>query len=110
MRGWTWWLGLFLGCLLIVAGIAETVRVVRSGDGGFVFWFGTLVGGGILVLIGTLLQPRRPRLGLVLTAIGCLLGILPTIWTLIVPVLLVVLVIATAKQAAAPLGKETTPS
>ena len=110
MRGWTWWFGLFLGCLLIVAGIAETVRAVRSGDGGIVFWFGTLVGGGILVLTGTLLQPRRPRPGFVLTTIGCLLGILPTIWTLIVPVLLVVLVIASGKQASASLGKETTPS
>jgi len=45
--GWTWWFGLFLGGLLVAAGIAETVRLVRSGDGGLVFWFGTLVGGGI---------------------------------------------------------------
>src|SRR5262245_7193416 len=110
MRGWTWWLGVSLGGLLVAAGIAETVRLVRSGDGGLVFWFGSLVGGGILILTGTLLQPRRPRPGFVLTTIGCVAGILPTIWTLIVPVLLVVLVIASGKQASASLGKETTPS
>lgn len=79
-------------------------------DGGLVFWFGTLVGGGILVLTGTLLLPRRPIPGCLLTTIGCLAGVLPTMWTLIVPVMLVVLVIASAKQAAAALDTETTPS
>ena len=108
--GWTWWFGLFLGGLLVAAGIAETVRLVRSGDGGLVFWFGTLVGGGILVLTGTLLLPRRPIPGCILTTIGCLAGVVPTIWTLIVPVMLVALVIASAKQAAAAVDKETTPS
>ena len=53
MPRWTWWLGLFLGCLLIAGGVAETVRVVRSGDGGLLFWFGTLVGGGALSDVGT---------------------------------------------------------
>ena len=48
--------------------------------------------------------------GCVLTTIGCLAGVVPTIWTLIVPVMLVALVIASAKQAAAAMDKETTPS
>jgi hypothetical protein len=109
VRGWTWWFGLFLGGLLVAAGVAETVRVVRSGDGGLVFWFDTLVGGGILVLIGTLLLPRRPIPGCVLTTAGCLAGVIPTIWALIVPVMLVALVIASAKQAAAATDKETRP-
>jgi hypothetical protein len=77
VRRWTWWFGVFLGGLLIAAGIAETVRLVQSGDGGFIFWFGTLVGGGILVLTGTLLLPRRPIPGCVLTTIGCLAGVVP---------------------------------
>ncbi|MFD7074943.1 hypothetical protein ACFV9G_12085 [Nocardioides sp. NPDC059952] len=100
-RGWIWWYGLFLGCLLLAAGAAETVRVVRSGDGGLLFWFGTLVGGGALVLAGTLLLPRRPRRGFVLTTIGCAAGLLPTSWTVIVPVMLVVLTIASGRRAAA---------
>jgi hypothetical protein len=75
-----------------------------------VFWFGTLVGGGVLILTGTLLLPRRPIPGCVLTTIGCLAGVVPTIWTLIVPVMPVALVIASAKQAAAATDKETTPS
>ena len=110
MRGRTWWFGIVLGGLLVAAGIAETVRLVRSGDGGFVFWFGTLVGGGLLVLIGTILLPRRPTAGFVLTAIGCAAGLLPTAWTVIVPVMLVALVFAAARQAAATGEHETRPN
>src|SRR5687767_305502 len=43
---------LLLGGLYLSAGVAETIRVVRSGDGGLAFWFGTLVGGGSMVLLG----------------------------------------------------------
>ena len=93
---------MFLGCLLVAAGIAETVRLVRSGDGGLAFWFGTLVGGGILVLAGTFLLPRKPIPGVVLTTIGCLAAVVPTMWTLIVPVMLLALVIGSAKRAATP--------
>ena len=95
-----------LGSLLVAAGIAETVRLVRSGDGGFAFWFGTLVGGGLLVLTGTLLLPRKPTRGFILTTIGCVAGLLPTAWTVVVPVMLVALVVATGKQAAAARDKE----
>jgi hypothetical protein len=99
MRHWTWWFGLSLGCLLIAAGIAETVRLLSTGDGGLWFWFPTLVGGGALIVTGTLVLPRLPGLGCLLTCLGCLLGLLPTLWTLIVPVLLVALAIVSAKQA-----------
>jgi len=110
-RGRTWWFGILLGGLLVAAGIAETVRLVCSGDGGFAFWFGTLVGGGggVLVLTGTLLLPRKPDTGCVLTAIGCVAGLLPTMWTVVVPLMLVALAIATAKRAAAAVDRETTP-
>lgn len=94
-----------MGSLLIVAGIAETVRLSRSGDGGLWFWFPTLVGGGALIVAGTVVLPRRPMAGWALTSLGCLLGILPTMWTLIVPVLLVLLVIATARHAARSEGE-----
>ena len=100
VRRWERWFGLGLGGLLIAAGIAETIRLTRSGDGGLLFWFPTLVGGGLLVVVGTLLRPRKPMPGFVLTTIGCVAGILPTIWTVIVPVLLIALVIVSAKHTA----------
>lgn len=100
-HGWVWWYGLFLGCLLLAAGVAETIRVVRSGDGGLLFWFGTLVGGGVLVLAGTLLLPRRPGHGFVLITVGCVAGLLPTAWTVVVPMMLVVLIVVSGRRAGA---------
>ncbi len=93
MRRWSKWFGLILGSALVVAGVAETVRLVVTGDGGFWFWFPTLVGGGALVIAGTLLVPRRPVLGFVLTTIGALAGILPTAWTFVGPLLLMALIV-----------------
>ncbi|HET6967309.1 MAG TPA: hypothetical protein VFI44_03475 [Ornithinibacter sp.] len=98
----TRWLGLALGCLLVALGVAETVRVVRSGDGGLAFWFGTLVGGGALVLAGTLLADTRARLSVVLTTVGCVVGALPTMWTVVVPVLLATLVVLRLRAVASP--------
>jgi hypothetical protein len=110
MERWPRWLGLFLGCLLIVAGVAETIRLTRSGDGGLLFWFPTLVGGGALILAGTLLLPRRPTLGAALTVAGCIAGMLPTMWTLIVPVLLIVLAVGSVSRQRRPPGEEATGS
>jgi hypothetical protein len=108
VRRWSWWLGLVLGGLLVVMGIAETVRLVRTGDGGFWFWFPTLVGGGALVVAGTLTLPRWSGLGRVLTTVGAVTGILPTMWTVVVPVLLGVLVVV-AIRAVGREGGEATP-
>src|SRR5215218_1213656 len=48
------WLGVLVGSMFLLAGVLETFRVVMSGDGGVAFWFGSLIGGGALVLLGTL--------------------------------------------------------
>ena len=100
MRPWQWWTGLALGCLLVLAGVAETVRAVRSGDGGLWFWFPTLVGGGTLLLSGTLLMRRHPGRGWALLCSGCVLGLLPTMWTVVVPILLLVLALTTLRVLA----------
>ena len=108
-RGRLWWFGILLGGLLVAAGVAETVRLLRSGDGGLAFWFGTLVGGGVLILVGTVLLPRKPAAGGILTVIGSLAGLLPTMWTIVVPVLLLALAIAAAQRATAAAERENTP-
>jgi hypothetical protein len=82
-----------MGILLVAMGIAETVRVVRSGDGGLAFWFGTLVGGGALILGGVAMTDRRPTAARALVVVGALAGMLPTMWTLVVPALLVALIV-----------------
>jgi hypothetical protein len=81
-------LTILLGVLYIVTGIAETTRAVVSGDGGIPFWFGSLVGGGALILLGHVLRRR------VLVTVGCLAGVLATAWTIVVPVIALIVIVA----------------
>ena len=87
------WLTLGLGLLYVAAGIAETVRAVTSGDGGLWFWFGTLVGGGALVLSGMAASSRHPHVGRTLICVGSMMGVLATGWTLVVPLIAVAVVV-----------------
>ena len=96
---WRRRLALLLGAVFILAGIAETVRALRSGDGGLPFWFGSLCGGGTLILVGTFALSRRVWLSFILTAVGCLAATIATMWTIILPLLSVLLVVLTLRWA-----------
>ena len=87
------WLTLGLGLLYVAAGIAESVRAVTSGDGGLWFWFGSLVGGGALVLSGMAVSSRHPNVGRTLICVGSMMGVLATGWTLVVPLIAVAVVV-----------------
>jgi hypothetical protein len=86
-------LTVFVGVLYIVAGIAETTRAIVTGDGGIPFWFGSLVGGGALILLGTLAFRHRPWLYRSLITVGCLAGVLATMWTLVIPLVALTVVV-----------------
>ena len=73
-----------LGLLYLAAGIAETSRAVVGGDGGVAFWFGSLVGGGSLVLAGRVLW-NRPAISCALVVTGSAVGAVATMWSLLVP-------------------------
>jgi hypothetical protein len=96
---------LVLGMLYVAGGIAETFRVLSSGDGGLAFWFGTLVGGGTLVLLGELAFRERPRLSFGLIAAGCIAGLLPTLWTILVPLFALTVLVLVGLRA----GEEVEP-
>lgn len=97
-----------LGSVLLGLGVAESVRVLRSGDGGLAFWLGTTAGGGALILAGTLLDDLMPRPALVMTVVGCVAGILPTMWTLVLPLLLLTLAVLRLRPGtSAPLPDAT---
>ncbi len=87
------WLTLGLGLLYVAAGVAESVRALTSGDGGLWFWFGTLVGGGALVLSGMAVSSRHPNVGRTLICVGSMMGVLATGWTLVVPLIAVAVVV-----------------
>jgi hypothetical protein len=85
--------------MFIILGIAETVRAARGGTGGVPFWFGSLCGGGTLILVGTFALWRRTWLSFSLTALGSTAVVIATMWTIILPLvaaLLVVLALITA--------------
>jgi hypothetical protein len=90
-----------LGLLYVGLGVAETIRVLTSGDGGLAFWFGSLVGGGTTVLAGQALR-RRPRLSAWLVTVGGAAGVLATAWTLLVPVFAVVVIVLAWQRATGP--------
>jgi hypothetical protein len=85
----------FLGVLYIVAGIAETTRAIVTGDGGIPFWFGSLIGGGAMILLGTLALRHRPWLYCSLITGRCLAGAIATMWTLVIPLIALVVMVLT---------------
>jgi len=92
---------LSLGILYVAAGLAGPARDASAGDGGRAFWTATLLGGGALVLMGFALVRRQPHVGRGLVCVGSLVGILTTAWTVVVPVLAVVVVFLTLRETAA---------
>ena len=81
-----------------VAGLAETVRAVSLDDRRPWFWFATLVGGGVLVLVGAAITQRHPNVGRGLVCVGSLLGIPATVRTIVVPLLAVTVVLLTVRE------------
>jgi hypothetical protein len=57
------------------------------------FWLPTLWGGSALVLVGAFRRNQRIGPSLVMVVIGCLLGLLPSAWTVVMPVLIVALML-----------------
>lgn len=93
-------LTLVLAVCYLVLGVAETVRLTISGDGGLVFWFGTLVGGGALLLVGGVPRTAAPGPGRrACVVLGALLGTVATSWTLVLPVLAIAVLVRTITGA-----------
>jgi hypothetical protein len=51
-----------LGVVFVLLGVVETVRDITGGDGGYVFWFTSLCGGGSAILVGVLKLAHRPAI------------------------------------------------
>jgi hypothetical protein len=98
------WSGIALGVTYLLLGVAETIRLLITGDGGFFFWFGTLVGGGTLLLLGAL--PRQVVRGddrrLIAVLLGAILGIPATAWTLVMPFLAITVIVLTLTSTTDP--------
>ena len=91
-------LGILLGSIFLILGVLETVRLTSSRDGGFVFWFGTLVGGSALVFLGLFGLQEHPHAAWAVLSIGALAGSVATAWTILIPVLAVVVIVLKAND------------
>jgi hypothetical protein len=92
-------LGAVVGGIYLVFGIAEFAGHVHQ-PVSLVFWGPSLLGGAALVLYGIFGRRRSSSTRLVVA--GALLGLVATAWTLVVPVLAIVLVVLTFNGAQRP--------
>ena len=93
----------FVGGTFIVLGIAEVAVRLLSNEpietDAVAFWFFSLCGGGMLVLIGSFMLTRPTWASVMLVTLGCLAGTIATMWTLVLPVLAFTLVVLTVWRA-----------
>ena len=93
-------IGAIVGGGLILLGVAEFV-VRLDEPGTLLFWLPTLWGGGGLVLLGVFGNGGSARRSMLLVTLGALLGFLPTAWTVVMPMLSIVLVVLVFQESRA---------
>ena len=94
-----------VGIVFIVLGVVEVAVRVLSSDPidtqAVVYWFVALCGGGTLVLLGGFVI-TRPGWALAAVVIGCLMGMIATVWTVLLPVAALALVVLSILQVGKP--------
>jgi hypothetical protein len=88
-------LGAVVGVLYLAFGVGELLAHLDHPIS-LAFWAPSLFGGGMLVLYGIF---GRSRYSTKLIVFGALLGLVATAWTLVIPVLAMVLVVLTFNSA-----------
>jgi hypothetical protein len=78
-------LALWLGGIYVGLGTVELITHRDDTTNALLFWGGSLVGGGALVLAGRFILDRRRALGLSLLTVGAVLGMNATVWTILIP-------------------------
>ncbi|MEX2280614.1 MAG: hypothetical protein WEA76_11075 [Acidimicrobiia bacterium] len=82
--------------VLTILGLGELIARLDDPTPLF-FWLPTLWGGAALILAGGFLVKGNLRLAKTLVILGCAVGWTPSVWTLVMPVLLITLVIRTVR-------------
>ena len=83
---WTRRLGIALGALLAVDCVLESWFHRNEG---MAFWFGTTFTASLLVLSGALPRWGNPFVGATLVGVGGAVGLVPTAWSVLVPLFIV---------------------
>ena len=88
-----YWLALPLGVAYAAGGILGWIADVTDGDGSdLAFWLVLLLGGALLIFAGLFGTRRWSWISVLLISLGAAAGALPLVWTIIVPILAVVLI------------------
>lgn len=90
-------LGAIVGGAFIILGFAEFI-VRLDEPAPLLFWLPTLWGGGGLILFGVFGKIVTPQNRRILVILGAVVGLMPSMWTVILPILSSVLVILTIKS------------
>lgn len=85
-----------VGIAFVVLGAVEVVARVVSSEPvdwtAIALWSVTLLGGGALVLLGSFVLPPRTGRATAAVVVGCCLGVLGSAWTILLPILAIVLI------------------
>jgi hypothetical protein len=81
-----------LGATYLVLGVLELVRHNDESAIALLYWAISLLGGGILVLAGLRAMPRSRDVGRGLVAVGAAFGVVPTLWTIVIPAVALVVI------------------
>lgn len=95
-------LGLVVAWTFLIWGTIECTVSFIGRDQIFFFWFASLIGGGVLVLFGTLRSESQPRISLVALVLGAIAGCMATVWTILIPLLAILLVFVRLAEAGRP--------
>lgn len=91
-------LGALVGGSFFILGIGELI--VRLDDPApLAFWLPTLWGGSFFVLFGVFGRSVTPKNSPLFVLLGAILGLLPTVWTILLPLLSIALVVLTFRRA-----------
>jgi hypothetical protein len=104
----SWVLGVSLGILVLLFGAYEVITHRNDTAGAMAFWGLSLLGGGALVLAGTLLRRTRRAWGLALLTVGALAATNATLWTVIVPLVAIATVVSAFRDRGAVTAVDTT--
>lgn len=97
MTAWARGLGIALGAVYAVDCVVETWA---HRDDGVAFWFLTTSTASVLVLAGSLVRWHEPFVGAALVAVGGAVGMVPTAWTVLVPLFAFAVITVTLIDAA----------
>jgi hypothetical protein len=95
----TFWLAAAVAFVYVSLGVLHPALGDWNSSTDRIIFLVVVAGGGLLVTAGLVVFKTKPTQAAVLIGIGSVLGAVGLVWTLVLPVIAVVLVVLTARRA-----------